>query len=99
MHLSCTTKNHIRASDLAALYGGEALLLIFPKTNQDVAVLLAENLRFLTQPVEFNEVVRITISLGARAYRDTDTLDSMLKRVDKALYNAKEAGLNRVERF
>jgi diguanylate cyclase (GGDEF)-like protein/PAS domain S-box-containing protein len=95
--VSSIIKNQIRKSDLAARYGGEEFLVICPDTNLDGALQLAEKLRALIESTEFNDVGCVTISLGATEYHDGDTPDTMLKRVDKALYNAKESGRNRVE--
>lgn len=95
--VSSIIKNQIRKSDLAARYGGEEFLVICPDTNLDGALQLAEKLRALIESTEFNDVGCVTISLGSTEYHDGDTPDTMLKRVDKALYNAKESGRNRVE--
>jgi diguanylate cyclase len=89
-----------RASDFLARYGGEEFVLLLPETTIENAVGLAGKLRervrarnfqFQTQPI------RLTLSAGVgEVVPGHDTADSLFDRVDKALYQAKNEGRNRV---
>ena len=94
----------VRDSDIVARYGGEEIAIITPNTEKAEAILLAERLRNLVQKSSLanvdatQEVVQITISIGVSSLNlvvmDKDTL---VEEADKALYEAKKLGRNRVQ--
>ncbi|QOX78905.1 sensor domain-containing diguanylate cyclase [Trichlorobacter lovleyi] len=97
-------KRHIRSSDRAARYGGDEYVVVLPNTGKQGALAVATNLLerfrahlFLT---DSNESVPITASFGAATFPD-DAHDrtSLIRAADSAMYEAKEAGRNRVEYF
>ncbi len=89
------TKKHIRSSDVPARYGGEEFIILLPETDLKGAVKVAEKLRHIieTSPIDG---VKITASFGVTELLDGDTLDSLIERADKALYQAKRQGKNKV---
>lgn len=88
-----------RNADIFARYGGEEFIILTPETDADGAVVHAERLRRDIENHEFSTVGHITSSFGVTEFRrKTDTVESLLDRVDEALYLAKENGRNRVER-
>lgn len=95
-------KAHLRDYDLAARFGGEEFALVLPETALAEAVQVAERLRVaiseLRIPADHNEI-RLTISLGVATYPHPKvrTVDNLILEADRALYNAKEKGRNRVE--
>lgn len=95
-------KAHLRDYDLAARFGGEEFALVLPETALNEAVQVAERLRVaiseLRIPADHNEI-RLTISLGVATYPHPKvrTVDNLILEADRALYNAKEKGRNRVE--
>ncbi|MDX9709864.1 MAG: diguanylate cyclase [Trichloromonas sp.] len=95
-------KAHLRDYDLAARFGGEEFALVLPETALAEAVQAAERLRVaiseLRIPADHNEI-RLTISLGVATYPHPKvrTVDNLILEADRALYNAKEKGRNRVE--
>lgn len=95
-------KAHLRDYDLAARFGGEEFALVLPETALAEAVQVAERLRVaiseLRIPTEHAEI-RLTISLGVATYPHPKvrTVDNLILEADRALYNAKERGRNRVE--
>ena len=95
--LSKLIKNIIRDSDVLCRVGGEEFIVIADYTNLTEAKKLAEKIRIKISENNFPYVRKVTISLGVTEARDNDTVNSLLERVDKALYNAKENGRNRVE--
>lgn len=88
---------HIREADLLARYGGEEFMILAPYTDRESAFMLAEKLRETVRTTRFNGVLHITCSFGVAQFHDSDNVDSFLKRVDDALYRAKNNGRDRVE--
>ena len=87
---------YIRESDSFGRWGGEEFILIFPNITEEEVMHTAEKLRELVADTVFNTVSNVTISLGVTTYIKDESKKSLLKRVDDALYEAKEAGRNRV---
>lgn len=80
--------------------GGEEFLALLPNTGVAEAMALAEQLRIAItamQPVPEAEIPGVTVSIGIAAYRPEDaSVDDLIQRADRALYDAKRAGRNRV---
>ncbi len=94
-------KNSIRTPDVLARYGGDEFILIMPETTHEDAVQTAERLRFLVEEqdiVEKGKKIQTTISLGVVFinHAEDQTLDTLIDRADKALYEAKQKGKNTV---
>ncbi len=87
----------IRKVDILARWGGEEFMILAPQATLAAAQELAERLRKEIEAHDFSLSGKITVSLGVTTYRDQDGADSIIKRVDNALYRAKEKGRNRVE--
>jgi two-component system cell cycle response regulator len=88
-----------RSSDIVGRYGGEEFLIIFEKASLDVARDLSERIRIrvLADPfVEDSTALHVTVSLGVAEARDGDDAETLIRRADMALYEAKTAGRNRV---
>ncbi len=92
-------KNNIRLSDTAGRWGGEEFMIVVPETAAINAGELAEKIRNLIASSTFAGSCIITISLGLAQLQSGDNFDSFLKKVDDALYQAKNRGKNRVEAF
>jgi diguanylate cyclase (GGDEF)-like protein len=88
-------KRHIRGSDYLIRYGGEEFLVLCPVTGRGPATDLAEKLRLGIEAHAFARAEHITISAGVATLREGDTHDTLLKRADDGLYEAKEHGRNR----
>ncbi|WP_161947627.1 GGDEF domain-containing protein [Malonomonas rubra] len=95
----------VRESDVVARYGGEELLLILPHTRGDNAHLLAERLRFAIENTvlvkkgesDLEEDLQVTVSIGVSTLApELTSSQQLLKQADKALYQAKDQGRNRV---
>ncbi len=91
----------IRAEDLAARYGGDEVLLVFPGMDQADAVKKAEEIRANFYSLEVHsgkEKVSTTISVGVATFpQNGNTVDEVIRSADWALYAAKEEGRNRVK--
>jgi diguanylate cyclase (GGDEF)-like protein len=88
-----------RATDTVCRPGGEEFALIFPETPKVEAVRLAERLRIAIEemPVDGALPKSFTASFGVAAYPDdADSIDELVRVADRALYEAKAAGRNRV---
>ena len=95
----------VRSVDLVGRLGGEEFVVVMPETSLSGAVVVAERLRVAVADEPFilqdnGGKLPITVSVGiAVTGKTTDTLESLLKRADEALYAAKNAGRNRVVAF
>ena len=96
IELTRRLKQAVRGTDMLARWGGEEFVLLSPGCGANEAVRLAEKLRALVADLPFADVGRVTISLGAAELQPDETIDSLFKRVDTALYEAKAAGRNTV---
>jgi len=98
-HLVRVTRRTMRPSDVLARYGGEEFLLLLPETEQDEAIEVMVRLqRNLTKAffLHDNERVLITFSAGVALRRQAEPQTAIIERADKALYQAKRTGKNRV---
>lgn len=87
----------LRDTDIVCRWGGEELIVLARDCELYDACELAETLRATIAAREVfkpDDGTRITISIGVTAYRQGDTTDSMLTRIDQALYRAKREGRN-----
>jgi len=88
-----------RSADIFARYGGEEFIILTPETDLSGALIHAERLRNDIEKYKFKTINHLTSSFGVTEFiADSDTLESLLDRADKALYQAKEFGRNRVEK-
>ena len=95
--LAQNVERKIRDTDVFARWGGEEFVIIFVETNAESAYKTAEHLREYIEQLEHKTAGKVTASFGITQYKDGDTLASLFKRCDDALYLAKENGRNRVE--
>jgi diguanylate cyclase (GGDEF)-like protein/PAS domain S-box-containing protein len=93
--MSTIISENIRASDIFGRYGGEEFLIICTQTNKDNAYILAEKIRSIIEKYNFNKIGTKTISLGISSFEKNDTIETLFKKADKALYSAKESGRNK----
>jgi len=82
----------IRDGDIFARWGGEEFLLLLPKLSQNEALKVTDKLRLLIKNHSFKRVSSLTISIGATDITSLDTKQTLLKRVDDAMYAAKHNG-------
>lgn len=86
-----------RNADVLARIGGEEFIILLPDTGLSDAGRIAERIRRSVEDFSFEEIGKLTVSLGVTAFTPSDHNESLLKRVDSALYLAKENGRNRCE--
>ena len=92
-----TVKGRIRKTDYFARWGGEEFIILLPETSLNNAAELAEELRKKISETALDGIGKVTASFGVTEYRNTDTMDTVLLRVDGALYEAKGSGRNCVK--
>lgn len=88
-----------RDEDIVCRLGGEEFLVVMPGANGDEAGVRAEALRRACSELPFGAGRSLTMSVGVASYpEDGASIELVLEAVDEALYAAKRAGRNRVER-
>ncbi len=88
----------IRATDYLGRHGGEEFLVLFPATSREAVPAAAERIRAATAVRDWEAIapgLALTVSIGIAACRRGETIDQVVDRADKALYEAKHAGRNR----
>lgn len=85
-----------RESDVVGRWGGEEFLIIVEDTDEKSIVVFAEKLRKMIELYHFSIVKHKTASFGATIYHPEDKPNSIVSRVDAALYEAKNTGRNKV---
>jgi diguanylate cyclase (GGDEF)-like protein len=93
-------KENLRKDDYFIRWGGEEFLIIPNNVNDvDTAERIAENLRQALENTNFIEVDKVTCSFGVSCNYITSQEDIkfLFKKADKALYQAKAKGKNKVE--
>jgi len=88
----------IRESDMLFRYGGEEFLILLTGTYREGARMLAERIRENIQQLAPHAEMKmhLTVSLGVTCIDESDDIDTLFKRADAALYQAKNNGRNQV---
>ncbi|MFC3151345.1 GGDEF domain-containing protein [Litoribrevibacter euphylliae] len=89
-------KGRIRHTDRLCRVGGEEFILVLPATNKFQSRVVAESLRERLKHSEFPNGMKVTVSMGISEIVAGDDIDSLTKRSDVALYEAKRAGRDQV---
>jgi diguanylate cyclase (GGDEF)-like protein len=97
MRLAAVVAGKSRTTDMLARWGGEEFIVMLPGSNADMALQAAEKLRMVIALTAFDVPGTITCSFGVTEYADGDTPESFVARADRALYQAKLKGRDRVE--
>ena len=82
-------RSAVRANDVLARYGGEEFAVLLAGCETDVAMDIAERLRRAT-------IDEVRVSIGIARWDGSESADELVARADRALYEAKRAGRNRV---
>lgn len=92
---------NLREVDTVARFGGEEFVVLLPDTAREGALVVAEKLRHLVEIERFSgehqRILPLTVSVGIAAFPDdARDMDDLIDHSDVALYEAKDAGRNRV---
>ncbi|MGB3514597.1 MAG: diguanylate cyclase [Microcoleaceae cyanobacterium] len=89
----------IRKVDFLGRYGGEEFIAVLPETNAEQALILAERIRELVASSSIDiekESLKLTLSIGVTSYHPNDrSIEDMISRADKGVYQAKKLGRNK----
>lgn len=94
----------LKGRDIVARFGGEEFIVILPDTPIEGGLKVAEMIRKTISEKELkrkdtgDNYGSITVSIGLARFRNIDTLPTLIKRADDALYQSKNMGRNRVTR-
>jgi diguanylate cyclase len=89
----------IRGTDFVARYGGEEFVMLLPGTSVANGILIADQMREVIGQTGFHFrgiPVSVTISCGITELREGDKPEDAFDRADRAMYQAKNSGRNRV---
>jgi diguanylate cyclase (GGDEF)-like protein len=93
----------LRSADIACRYGGEEFCILLPQTSVTEAGVIAERMRQKVTETDYpygksQPMGTVSISIGISTFaRHIDTAESVIAAADRALYNAKRQGKNRIE--
>ncbi|MEK6675855.1 MAG: diguanylate cyclase [Planctomycetota bacterium] len=98
--VSSTILSQLRSSDVAARFGGDEFVLMLPRTDVERAGVLADRIseRFEKELTWRLPQVRVGMSIGIASLRESRAhdVDTLIRAADRALYQAKEGGKNRI---
>lgn len=91
----------MRENDKMGRFGGEEFVMVLPETGKMDAVLVAERIRRITAEMAVESkrgsaLIPVTVSIGATTTTEGDDAEAVIARADEAMYDAKDAGRNRV---
>jgi len=96
-------KGALRAADVASRYGGEEFCILLPQTAVTEAGVIADRIRHRVSTTEFphgksQPLGQVTISIGVSTFtKNIDSSENIIAAADRALYQAKSMGKDRIE--
>lgn len=90
-------KEMFRETDVVGRWGGEEFLILLPKTSIEDAYAIVERVRKHIEKKMFKHIGHKTASFGVTKTNEGDTLDTAIARADRALYDVKHSGRNKVK--
>jgi|GEM_PF-1210117 len=98
-------QSNMRKEDVAGRFGGEEFIAVLSDVGPDIGIAVAERIRERVQALwvldEAGQAIRVTLSIGIASCRPHGmvSMDRMLVRADRALYQAKQRGRNCVVHY
>ena len=93
--IAALLRNHLRKSDFYARWGGEEFIIMMTHTDLRTALQVAEKIRQLLSGIKYgNSAGVVTASFGISSLVSDEKVNSLIKRADDALYDAKHSGRN-----
>jgi diguanylate cyclase (GGDEF)-like protein len=94
--LAKVVKENLRKNDIFGRWGGEEFLILLPNSSYEETLKVAEKLRKIIENHDFGGI-KVTVSFGVTYVKKDDNEETLLQRVDEALYEAKNNGRNQVK--
>lgn len=98
--LASLLRDHLRAQDLVARWGGEEFLIAIPNSDSEATTQAAERIRKAVAGFDWRQLTgdqtAVTVSIGATQLTAEDEISRLISRADKALYQCKHQGRNQV---
>ena len=85
-------QENIRQTDIFGRWGGDEFLIIILEAEENNTAEFAKNIDDLIRKHTFKNNVNVTCSFGVSSYKDEDTLQSIMSRVDTRFYESKKEG-------
>lgn len=98
-HVAGRIQAAVRDFDMVGRFGGEEFVIIMTNAHLELAKVIAERIRkgVMDTPLHLKELsIPVTISIGVAMLRKGERKEALIERADKAMYEAKKAGRNRV---
>jgi diguanylate cyclase (GGDEF)-like protein len=92
-------ENCLRKTDFIARYGGEEFVVLLPNTDLPILERTAERIRTFVASGIFDNIEKgfgVMVSIGTIHYRHRETVEKVVERADKVLYQDKMDGRNQV---
>ncbi len=102
IEISNTIQKNIRSIDVLCRYGGEEFIVLINNLSDEEVNGIAQNIREEISKIKFstnNLSFFVTISIGISKYKESFNSDEIIATADKALYEAKKSGRNKVVSF
>jgi len=99
--ISVLLRNSVRVTDYVARWGGEEFMILLPETEVCDALKIAELMRMNILKHKYSMLKKsVTVSIGVAQFKvNEDTIESIVKNVDIAMYEAKKTGKNKVVKY
>jgi diguanylate cyclase (GGDEF)-like protein len=98
-HVAHILRKNVRPQDIVARFGGEEFVVFLDEQNSKVGYEVAERMRqnIASEVCDFNgQSLRVTVSIGGSMKEAVDRIEDSIGEADEAMYNAKQAGRNRI---
>ena len=92
-------KESLRNVDMVFRFGGEEFMVLLSNTNREAASMVGERLRMAVLGIQYlveNRAIELSVSLGCATLLPGESMESLLRRADNALYVSKRDGRNRL---
>ena len=99
MHVAFVAKSGVRETDAICRYGGEEFIILLPGAGADGAYFVIDRMRKMVEKTPFifgGQKITLRYSAGVAQLQADEDAERLLERADRALYQAKRSGRNRV---